>query len=38
VSASRSDGRATLVLQSGVKAPVSRSFYKSLQQAGWFSR
>jgi DNA-binding LytR/AlgR family response regulator len=32
----RNDGRATLTLTNGVEAPVSRSFYKNLTDAGWF--
>lgn len=32
----RSDGRAVLVLRSGVEAPVSRSYAPGLREAGWF--
>jgi len=32
----RGDGRATLVLTSGVEAPVSRRFFQALRTAGWF--
>jgi hypothetical protein len=32
----RGDGRATLVLTSGVEAPVSRNFFRGLREAGWF--
>lgn len=31
----KSEGRATLTLQSPIEAPVSRSFYKGLNDAGW---
>jgi DNA-binding LytR/AlgR family response regulator len=31
----KADGRATLTLDGGVEAPVSRSFYKALNEAGW---
>jgi DNA-binding LytR/AlgR family response regulator len=33
---SKGDGRATLILTNGVSAPVSRSFYKRLNDEGWF--
>ncbi len=33
----KADGRATLTLDGGVEAPVSRSFYKALNDAGWLS-
>jgi hypothetical protein len=36
VSAERSEGRATLTLAGGVKAPVSRAYVKPLREAGWF--
>ena len=32
----KADGRATLTLSAPLKAPVSRSFYKVLNDAGWF--
>lgn len=32
----RGDGRATLTLAGGLEAPVSRSCYKTLGDAGWF--
>jgi hypothetical protein len=31
----KADGRATLTLKSGVEAPVSRTYYRSLSEAGW---
>ena len=31
----KSDGRATLMIEGGVEAPVSRSFYKALGDKGW---
>jgi hypothetical protein len=31
----KADGRATLTLDGGVEAPVSRSFYKALSMKGW---
>lgn len=31
----KADGRATLTLTSGVEAPVSRTFYRALGEAGW---
>jgi len=34
--ASRNDGRATLTLTAGIKAQVSRSYYKHLVEKGWF--
>jgi hypothetical protein len=34
--ARRSDGRGTLVLKSGLEAPVSRSYAAALREAGWF--
>jgi hypothetical protein len=34
--ASRGDGRATLVLEGGLTAPVSRSYAASLREAGWY--
>ena len=33
----KGDGRATLNLSNGVSAPVSRSFYKRLNDEGWFA-
>jgi DNA-binding LytR/AlgR family response regulator len=36
VVAERGEGRATLTLVGGVKAPVSRAYLKSLRSAGWF--
>ncbi len=33
----RAEGRATLTLSENLEVPVSRSFYKQLQQDGWFS-
>lgn len=35
LAAKRSDGRATLTLEGGLEAPVSRSFYKVVNEAGW---
>ncbi len=35
-SARRGDGRAELTLTNGIVVPVSRSFYKALNGAGWF--
>lgn len=32
----KGDGRATLILEDGSEAPVSRSFYPALREAGWF--
>lgn len=32
---SKADGRATLTLSAPLEAPVSRSFYKALNDAGW---
>jgi DNA-binding LytR/AlgR family response regulator len=32
----RGDGRATLLLPSGVEAPVSRRYARALRQAGWW--
>ena len=34
--ASRGDGRATLTLESGVEAPVSRRYARALREAGWY--
>lgn len=34
--ASRGDGRATLTLDGGVTAPVSRRYSKALREAGWY--
>ncbi|MFZ0266259.1 LytTR family transcriptional regulator DNA-binding domain-containing protein [Caulobacter sp.] len=34
--AKRGDGRATLTLTSGVEAPVSRAYARTLRQAGWY--
>lgn len=36
VSADRADGRATLTLKDGARAPVSRTYAKALREAGWF--
>ena len=36
VAAERADGRATLTLTGGAKAPVSRAYVKPLREAGWF--
>jgi hypothetical protein len=36
VSAERAEGRATLTLAGGLKAPVSRAYVKPLRAAGWF--
>lgn len=33
----KADGRATLMLSAPLEAPVSRSFYKALNDAGWFA-
>jgi DNA-binding LytR/AlgR family response regulator len=33
----KSEGRATLTLNAPLEAPVSRSFYKALNDAGWLS-
>jgi DNA-binding LytR/AlgR family response regulator len=33
---SRGDGRATLTLEGGVSAPVSRRYAKALRDAGWY--
>lgn len=35
VGTKRLDGRATLTLEGGQHAPVSRSFYKAINEAGW---
>jgi len=34
--ARRGEGRATLILEGGLTAPVSRTFARSLRDAGWF--
>jgi hypothetical protein len=34
--AKRGDGRATLTLTSGVEAPVSRAYARTLREAGWY--
>ncbi|HZG47123.1 MAG TPA: LytTR family DNA-binding domain-containing protein [Allosphingosinicella sp.] len=34
--ASRGDGRATLLLEGGLTAPVSRSYAATLREAGWY--
>jgi LytTr DNA-binding domain len=36
VAAERAEGRATLTLAGGIKAPVSRAYVKPLREAGWF--
>ena len=33
----KADGRATLALERQLEAPVSRSFYKALNDSGWFN-
>lgn len=35
-SASRGDGRATLTLEGGLTAPVSRRYARALREAGWY--
>jgi hypothetical protein len=35
VAAKRGDGRALLTIQGGQEVPVSRSFYKAINEAGW---
>lgn len=35
-SAERAEGRATLTLAGGLRAPVSRAYVKPLRDAGWF--
>ena len=32
----KGDGRGTLVLRDGTEAPVSRTYYPALREAGWF--
>lgn len=34
-SVTKAEGRATLTLDGGVEAPVSRSFYRMISEAGW---
>lgn len=34
--ATKGDGRGTLVLSDGTEAPVSRTYYPKLKEAGWF--
>ena len=34
--AQKGDGRGTLILQDGTEAPVSRTYYPALREAGWF--
>ncbi len=36
IDVEKGDGRATLTLSDGTEAPVSRSYYASLRDAGWF--
>jgi hypothetical protein len=36
VDAERGDGRATLTLKGGVKAPVSRTYARALRREGWW--
>ncbi len=36
VGAERAEGRATLTLAGGLKAPVSRAYVRPLREAGWF--
>ena len=33
---SRGDGRATFVLRNGARAPVSRTFARTLRAEGWY--
>ena len=33
----KADGRATLILNAPLEAPVSRSYYKALNEAGWLN-
>ncbi len=33
----KADGRATLTLENKIEAPVSRSFYKALNEGGWLN-
>ena len=35
-AAERADGRATLTLEGGLQAPVSRAYMKGLREAGGF--
>jgi DNA-binding LytR/AlgR family response regulator len=35
-TASRGDGRATLILRGDLTAPVSRRYSKALREAGWY--
>jgi len=37
IGVERGDGRATLILADGARAPVSRSYLKPLRDAGWLS-
>lgn len=37
VSSQRGEGRATLTLMEGLQVPVSRSYYKAINEAGWLS-
>jgi len=34
--AQKGDGRGTLILSDGAEAPVSRTYYSALREAGWF--
>ena len=34
--ARKADGRGVLILQDGAEAPVSRTYYSDLREAGWF--
>ncbi len=34
--AARGDGRATLTLDGGLTAPVSRRYARTLREAGWY--
>jgi DNA-binding LytR/AlgR family response regulator len=36
LDARRGEGRATLNLRGGIEAPVSRTYARSLREAGWF--
>jgi DNA-binding LytR/AlgR family response regulator len=32
----KGDGRGVLILRDGLEAPVSRTYYPALREAGWF--
>ncbi len=36
VDAQKGDGRGVLILEDGTEAPVSRTYYPALREAGWF--